>query len=360
MTAPPPPIERRTFVLMFLAALLMLGLVLWPFWNQLFLAFLLASVFNPAYNWIGAKTRPWIAAGLTCLLITLCVFLPLLFCIGAISAEIPGMIQLGKQNDILVLLQQTLKHNTLISRANAMLAGFGINMEIDKLPGLITNLSTTIGLFLYSQIRAWAADIMRFIFQFCILITGVFFLLIEFNRLTEFMIKLSPLPETQNRFLIRKFSTISGAILIGNSLSGLIQGVCGGIYFAVMGFISPVLWGAIMAVVAFMPIVGVGLVLLPTALILYLKGYGGQALVTMVFYLILSFSVDYLFKPRFVGVQAQLPPLLVLLSIIGGMSIFGLMGIIYGPLAVAAFLTLADIYFLEYQPYFEQTMDSQD
>ena len=92
----------------------------------------------------------------------------------------------------------------------------------------------------------------------------------EYDRLTNFLLRLSPLPESQNRFLIARFSTISGAILIGNSLSGLIQGICGGLYFAAMGLISPVLWGAVMAVVAFMPIVGIGLVLLPTALILTL------------------------------------------------------------------------------------------
>jgi len=360
MAAPPPPIQRRTFALLFLATLLMLALVLWPFWTQLFLAFLLASVFHPAYSRLCAKTRPWVAACLTCLLITLCVFIPLLFCIGTISAEIPGVIQLFKKNDVLVLLQQTLQNNTLINRANAMLASFGINVELDKLPGLITNLTTTVGVFLYNQISAWATDILRFIFQFCILISGVFFLLIEFNRLTEFMIRLSPLSEPQNRFLIHRFSIISGAILIGNSLSGIIQGVCGGIFFAVMGLISPVLWGVVMAVVAFMPIVGVGLVLMPTALILYLKGHEWQALVTVSFYLLLSFSVDYLFKPKFVGSQAQLPPLLVLLSIIGGMSLFGIMGIIYGPLAVTAFLTMTDMYFREYQPYFEQTTDTQD
>lgn len=359
MPATPPPIQRKTFALVFLAAFLMLGLVLWPFRNQLFLAFLLASVFHPAYNRIGARTKPWIAATLTCVLITLCVFLPLLFCIGAISAEIPAVIQLGKQNDLMVQLQQFLQNNTLINRADSFLADFGIHLEFDKLPGLITKLSTTIGLFLYNQIRAWAADIMLFLFQFCILISGVFFLLVEFDRLIAFLIRLSPLSEAQNRFIIRRFATISEAILIGNSLSGLIQGVCGGVFFAVMGLISPVLWGAIMAVVAFMPVVGVGLVLLPTALILYLKGFGWQALITLIFYVVLSFSVDYLFKPRFVGVQAQLPPLLVLLSIIGGMSIFGLMGIIYGPLAVTAFLTMADMYFREYQPYFEQNLEDQ-
>ncbi len=358
MASPPPPIQRITFLFFFLVASLMLGRVLWPFWTQLFLAFLLASVFHPAYSRICTRTRPWLAACLTCVLITLCVFLPLLFSIGALSAEIPGVIQLAKKNDVLVLLQQSLQNNSLVHRADAFLSGFGIHLDIDRLPGLITELSTTVGLFIYNQVSGWAADIMRFILQFCIVIIGVFFLLIEFDRLTNFLLRLSPLPESQNRFLIERFSTISGAILIGNSLSGLIQGVCGGIYFAVMGLISPVLWGAVMAVVAFMPIVGIGLVLLPTALILYLKGFGGQALVTLLFYLALSFSVDYLFKPKFVGGQAHLPPLLVLLSIIGGMSMFGIMGIIYGPLALTAFLTLADMYFCEYQPYFENQDDN--
>jgi len=353
MAAQPSPIQRTTFLLIFLAAFLMLGLVLWPFWTQLFLAFLLASVFRPPYIRLCTRIRPWIAAGLTCLLITLCVFLPLLFCIGALSAEIPGVIQLAKDNDVLVMLQQSLHNNSLVNRAGALLAGFGIHFDLDRLPGLFTDLSTTVGLFVYNQVSGWAANIVRFILQFLLVITGVFFLLLEFDRLTSFFIRLSPLPESQNRFLIERFSTISGAILVGNSLSGLIQGVCGGLYFAAMGLISPVLWGSVMAVVAFMPIVGIGLVLLPAALILALKGHGWQALATVLFYLLLTFVVDYLFKPKFVGEQANLPPLLVLLSIIGGMSLSGVMGIIYGPLAVTAFFTLVDMYVLEYQPYFD-------
>lgn len=349
----PSPIQRITFLLIFLATALMLGVVLWPFWTQLFLAFLLASVFYPVYTRLCSHTRPWIAASLTCLLITLCIFFPLLFCIGALSVEIPVMIAKIKENDIFFLIQQNLHDNSLVHRTQTLLAEFGIRFDLDRLPGLITELSTTIGLFVYNQVSAWAANIVRFVLQFVIVVTGVFFLLIEFERLTDFLLRLSPLPASQNRFLIARFSTISGALLIGNSLSGLIQGICGGLYFAAMGLISPVLWGSVMAVVAFMPIVGIGLVLLPTALILLLKGNGWQALATVVFYLFLTFIVDYLFKPRFVGNQANLPPLLVLLSIIGGMSLSGVMGIIYGPLAVTAFFTLVDMYFLEYQPFLD-------
>ncbi len=353
MTAPPSPIQRSTFALLFLAATVVLGLALWPFWTQLFLAFFLASVFSPTYNRLRGKMLPWIAASLTCLLITLCIFFPLLFCIGAVSAEIPGVIQLARDNNILVLLQQNLQESDLVHRAGALLANFGVRIEIDRLSSIITELSTSVGLFLYNQVSSWATNIVRFVLQFGIVIVGVFFLLIEFNRLIAFLQRLSPLPASQNRFLIERFATISGALLIGNTLSGLIQGICGGIFFAAMGLISPILWGAVMGVVAFMPIVGIGLVLLPTALILALKGHGWQAIATLIFYLVLTFVVDYLFKPRFVGEQANLPPLLVLLSIIGGMSLSGIMGIIYGPLAVTAFLTLADMYVLDYQPYID-------
>ena len=349
--AVPPPIQRTTFFLIFVAAFLMLAGVLWPFWTQLFLAFLLASVFHPAYSRLCAPTRPWVAASLICLLITLCVFLPLWLCIGALTAEIPKAIQLARRNDLLALLQQTLQNSDLLHRLEAVLAEFGIRLDIERLPAMLTDFATTIGLFLYNQVSGWAANIVRFILQFVIVIIGVFFLLIEFERLISFFLRLSPLPETQNRILIDRFSTMSGAILIGNSLSGLIQGLCGGIYFALMGLVSPVLWGAVMAVLAFMPIVGVGLVLLPTALILWVKGHLWQALLTLLFYMTISFLVDYVFKPKYVGDQANLPPLLVLLSILGGMSLTGLMGIIYGPLAVTAFFTVIDMYVREYQPY---------
>ena len=355
---PPPPIQRRTFALFFFFALIMLFLVLRPFWNLLVMALILTSAFHPVYSRLRIRIGPRLASILTCSLITLCVFIPLLFCVLSIANEIPTVIQFSRDNPILAWLQQTLQKNTLILRANDYLAGFGIHIELSEIPKLIANLSKTVGVFVYNQVSSWATNLMRLVLLFCLLIMVVYYLLIEFKHLIEFLLRLSPLPERQNRFLIDRFSSSAGAILVGNTLSGVIQGICGGIYFAVMNLQSPVLWGTVMAVAAFMPIVGVGLVLLPAALILYLNGYGWQTLLTILFYLILSLSIDYYFKPRFVGSQAQLPPLLVLLSIIGGLSVFGAMGIIYGPLAVTAFLTLAKMYEQDYQPYVDQKTDN--
>jgi predicted PurR-regulated permease PerM len=191
---------------------------------------------------------------------------------------------------------------------------------------------------------------MSFVMQFCFLILVIFFLLIEIERLIRFITRLSPLPDDQDTLLMNKFLEISGVILVGNGISGLFQGLMGGILFALLGINSPVLWGAIMAVLAFLPIFGIGLVLLPTAAILLLAGSTGQAVITVIFYVILSFSVEYLLKPKFVGSHVKMHTLLVFLAIIGGMAMFGVLGIIYGPLIVTAFLTLTDIYLKEYKP----------
>ena len=190
---------------------------------------------------------------------------------------------------------------------------------------------------------------MSFGLQFCILILVVYFLLIEIDRLLLFLVKLSPLPDDQDELLLIKFMEIAGAILVVNCVSGLFQGLLGGVFFSILGLKSPVLWGSVMAVFAFLPIFGIGFVLIPTTIILLVSGSVGQAVMTFVFYVILSFTVEYLLKPKFVGAHVKMHTLLVFLAILGGMSVFGVLGIIYGPLIVTGFLTLSDLYMNVYK-----------
>jgi len=343
-------LSARYFLFVFLLATLLLGWLLWPFWQLLVLAFLLAGIFRPIHNRLCRWVSPWMASTLTCTLIVFIVFVPLTFCIGALSSEALSLFHWGRNSNLLPKLQQSLQNNTLAGRAQELLAGFGINFEPADLTRMISDLSKSAGLFIYGKASGWATNIMSFIFQFCILIMVIFFLLIEIDRLVEFLTRISPLPPEQDRLLMQKFMEIAGAILIGNGISGIVQGVMGGLFFFLLGLNSPVLWGSVMAIFAFLPIFGIGAILLPTAGLLFFNGHFDQAMVTIVFYLILSFSIEYLLKPKFVGNQVKMHTLLVLLSILGGMSLFGILGIIYGPLIVTAFLTLAEIYLREYKP----------
>ncbi len=343
-------LSAKYFLLVFLIVTLLLGWLLWPFWQLLVLAFLLAGIFRPVHIWLSRWFSPWMASALTCTLIFFIVFVPLTFCIGALSSEALDLFHWGRDSNLLMKLQQSLQNNTLAGRAQELLAGFGINFEPSDVTRLISDLSKSAGLFIYDKASGWAANIMSFVVQFCILIMVIFFLLIEIDRLIDFLTRLSPLPPEQDKLLMNKFMEISGVILVGNGISGLLQGVLGGVFFTLLGLNSPVLWGTVMAVFAFLPIFGIGAILIPTAALLFLNGYTGQAILTLVFYTLLSFSVEYLLKPKFVGSQVKMHTLLVLLSILGGMSLFGILGIIYGPLIVTAFLTLSEIYLKEYKP----------
>ena len=142
---------------------------------------------------------------------------------------------------------------------------------------------------------------------------------------------------------------MAGAILIGNGLCGMIQGVAGGLLFSLFNLKSPLLWGVIMGLLAFLPIIGIGAVLIPTAVFLIFKGRIASGIFFIVFYVLLSGGVEYLLKPKLVGKRVKMHTLLVFLSIIGGLKLFGILGIIYGPLITTAFLTLTDIYYTSYQ-----------
>lgn len=343
------PIQARFFFVIYILSMLLLGWVLWPFWQLLIFAFLLAGIFRPLYTWLCRWMSSWLASILTCGLIVLIIFVPLTFCIGALSTETLNLYQFVRDANLLVKLQQFIQNNTLAQEAQHVLSGWGINFEPTDLSQTLTRFAGTVGLFIYSQASVWAGNIMSFVIQFFILILVVYFLLIEIDRLLQFLMILSPLPTDQNELLLRKFMEISGAILVVNGISGLFQGVLGGFYFALLGLKSPVLWGSVMAVLAFLPIFGIGLVLIPTSVVLLIGGHTGQAVLTFVFYGILSFSVEYILKPKFVGDQVKMHSVLVFLAIIGGMAMFGFLGIIYGPLIVTGFLTLSSLYLNVYR-----------
>jgi predicted PurR-regulated permease PerM len=175
--------------------------------------------------------------------------------------------------------------------------------------------------------------------------------LIDGKKLINFLIELSPLPEDQDRKLMGKFHEMASVVLVVNGISGLIQGSLGGVVFAIFGLGSPLLWGSIMAILAFFPIVGIGAVFIPASAYLFLKGRIGAGIFFVIFYIVISSVIEYVIKPKLVGNKVRVHTLLVFISVLGGLNVFGILGIIYGPLVITAFLTLTDIYRSSYETY---------
>jgi predicted PurR-regulated permease PerM len=334
----------KCFLFLFATATLLVARLLWPFLSLLILSFLLTNIFRPTYDFINRYTSSTLASLLTCLLILLLVFIPLTFFVVSLSKEALDQFQYMKGINLGDKITELAQNNSFFIAAQEYLNSTGISFTIDDITQNLTEYSRTFALFLYDTASSWAANIITFIVDFALMILVIFFLLIDYDRFVKFVQQLSPLPEDQEKQLISKFQKISQAILLGNGICGLIQGVLGGILFAYFQIGSPIIWGGIMGTMAFLPIVGIGVILLPTALIFLLKGQIGQAIFIAVFYFVLSMTVEYLLKPKLVGSKVKMHTLIVFLSIIGGLSVFGVLGIIYGPLIMTAFLTLADIY----------------
>ncbi len=340
------PLVFRYFLLLFLVSSLLLGRLLWPFFSILILSFLLAGLFQPVYRFFNEKLKfsDQFSSLVTCFLIIFVVFLPLMTFVIALSKEVLSIYPLIKDKNLALMLQQLLEENETVGRIKDIFAGFGIELHPERLTRVLSEFGKVAGLFLYNQASSWAANIMHFVFSFFMMIIVIFFLLIDQERLISYILELSPLPDQQERQLFKKFEEIAKAVLVGNGICGLLQGFLGGAAFMFFGISSPILWGGIMAILAFLPIVGIGLVLVPAAAILFLKGNVGAGIFMLIFYGTLSFSVEYLLKPWVVGERVKMHTLLVFLSILGGLSVYGVLGIIYGPLIVTAFLSMADIY----------------
>jgi predicted PurR-regulated permease PerM len=325
------------FLVVFAVSCLLLGWLLQPFFSIIVLALVVTGVFNPLYRRLSSKMPATAASVLTCFVIFFVLFVPISFFVGVLA------------NEAYEFVRDLIENSPLIDRVNQVLGHVNMAITGEELNRGISELGRVVGLYLYEQARAITTNVFSFIVNFFFMLLMVFYLFVDGHRLVSFITNLSPLPDDQDQKLLNKFKDIARAVLLGNGLGGLIQGTLGGIVFAVFGLKSPFLWGVIMALLAFLPIVGIGAVLIPAAVYLFVKERVAAGIFFVVFYLVVSGGIEYFFKPRLVGQRMQMHTLLIFFSIIGGLKLFGILGIIYGPLVVTAFLTLADIYQSSYR-----------
>ena len=341
------------FLALFIVSAFLLGRLLWPFLSVIILGAVVTSIFMPFYALLNRKISSPLSSFLTCALIFFILFIPTIFFVGILSKEAYGLYLMGKGAVISDQIRHILETSKILDKINHYLLPFHLTITGEELNKAISEMGKIVGLFLYQQASAIASNILNFFFYFFFMLLIIFYLLMDGEKLVSFIVNLSPLPREQDEKLIQKFKDMAGAILIGNGLGGLIQGIAGGIVFSIFGLKSPFLWGVIMGLLAFVPIIGIGVVFIPAALYLMFTGRMASGIFFVVFYLVLSIGVDNLIKPKLVGKRVKMHTLLVFFSIIGGLKLFGILGIIYGPLVTTAFLTLTDIYYTNYQIFVE-------
>jgi len=217
---------------------------------------------------------------------------------------------------------------------------------IEELAG---DIGRNVGLVLSRQLRSFATNIFSFLIHFFLMMLIIYYIFRDGVRLKDYLSQLLPFPIDQQEVLVNKFREMSRAVIWGNGLSGIIQGIMGGFGFFLFDLGSPILWGTVIGFMAFLPIIGASIVFIPVTIIMLLQGKTGLALGYLIYNLFYSSVMEYFIKPRLIGKGMRMSPVLVFIGILGGMKLFGILGIIYGPLIMTIFLTLAEIYRLEYK-----------
>lgn len=335
------------FVGVLLAASLLLARLLWEFLNALVLALVLVSLFAPFQRRMERLLdgRSRLAAGLTTSLIVLGVVAPGALFVMALTRQTLELYQANREAPFLGELLAFLSgESPLALRLREAASTFGVDLSPGTLRSLSTSLIKEAGLLLYQSLSGMAANVLSIVLQFGVMVLVVFTLLVDGHRLEAFLLDLSPLPDDEEAELIHRFRMISRAVFLGNGASATLQGLLGGLGFILFGLGSGVLWGAVIGFLAFLPIVGASIVFLPATAVLLLRGDTGLALGYLLYNVVYSGLIEYGLKPRLIGGQGHMNTVLVFLGILGGLSLFGLLGLFYGPLIISIFLALVGIY----------------
>jgi predicted PurR-regulated permease PerM len=328
---------RYFLVTLLLIFLVLTGLLLLGFITPLVLGIVLSGLsfgwFKKIRSALGGKKN--LAALLTLLVVITIIILPLTLIAGTLFVQAFDLFTATQEK--LTLLQYP-----QVDAIKAWLGQYGIDFE-GTLEQFVPSLKS-LSLYISRQIGNIFSNVVNFLVGFFIMIMTIFYFLRDGEKIGKFLIDISPLGTEHEIHLYKAFRKVGGAIFVGNFVSGIIQGLLGGIGFAIFGIGSPVLWGVIMAFLALIPLLGPYLIFIPATAYLFITGTFPATIAFLLYNIIVVSGVDNLIKPKLIGDKINVHPLLILLSILGGLKFFGIMGIIYGPLIVAILLTLLHIY----------------
>ncbi|MFL5347388.1 MAG: AI-2E family transporter [Hyalangium sp.] len=183
-----------------------------------------------------------------------------------------------------------------------------------------------------------------FVVNLFLMTVAMYYFFLDGRRLYAEAIRLVPLERRYIQHFSREFNDVAYAIVYGNTITAFIQGATGALGLLLAGVPHAGVWGAAMVIAAMVPVVGTGLVWVPISVLLVLSGKMGAGIFLGAWGAVVVGTIDNLIRPKLCGTRMALHPLLVFLSMFGGMAVFGMMGMLVGPLIAALFMAMVRIY----------------
>lgn len=319
------------------------------FLMAIFMAGLFSAIIRPAYLKLAEKMngRENLASIITVLGIILLVLTPLALLITVVVTQAISVGQsvtpwvqsfIAEPSSASVLLKKIPYYEQILPYRDVI---------IQKAGELVGTVST----FLINSLSSFTKLTIDAVFSSVIMLYVMFYFLTMGDVLLEKILLFLPLDDHNERRLLYRFTSVTRATIKGTLIIGIMQGTICGFAFAFAGIEGPVFWGSLMAVMSIIPAFGTAIIWFPALLILALTGNFTGVLILAVLCGLVAGNLDNLVRPRLVGKDTEMHDLFVLFGTLGGISMFGLLGIIIGPIVAALFITIWEIYGVAFKDY---------
>jgi predicted PurR-regulated permease PerM len=337
---------RTAFVL--LLVLLISGLFLavtWPFLQTLVVGAMLAGLCQPLYRWLVRllRGRRSLASVATLLILLAIIIGPVSAVLGLVVAQ-----ALTVSERAIPWIQENFGAATTFDFRQWLINHFPLVADfVPSQQEILNNLGAAakgVGGYLVGWASAFTAGTAGFLLQFAVMLYAMFFFLRDGRAILQRIFYYIPLNHEDEVRMLERFVSVTRATIKGTLLIGLIQGSLAGVGFYFAGIDGAAFWGAVMTILSVVPGIGATLVWLPTVIYLYILGQPLAATLLAIWCAAVVGTVDNVLRPYFVGKDAEMPDLLILIGTLGGLLLFGPIGFIIGPVVCGLFLTALDIY----------------
>ncbi len=334
-------------VVIFISALFLV--MIRPFLMVIFLAGLFSAMVQPIYRkvteWLNGRKS--LASFTTLALFVLVILLPLTGLVGIITAQAIKVSrsvtpwvqeQLSRDPDVDSILHNLPFYDTIAQYQDTILQRAG---------ELVSKMSN----FLVNSLSDFTLSTVNFLFLFFLFLYTMFFFIKDGGLLLNKILYYLPLQDKDECRILDRFTSVTRATLKGTLVIGILQGGLAGLAFWVIGIEAALFWATIMTVLSIIPAIGSGLVWFPAVVVLAISGRYIAAIGLFLFCALVVGSLDNFLRPRLVGHDTKMHDLFILFSTLGGLSMFGVVGFIMGPIFAALFVTIWEIYGETFQSY---------
>jgi predicted PurR-regulated permease PerM len=335
-------IQRASLLVLALATSVLFAWVIWDFLLALLLAAILSGMFHPLYRRVARRFgyRRSLAAAVTVGGVLLGLIVPLVIFLVMIAEQVVQLSQIARP-----WVEENAWRFTRLDGLFDRVPQLQILRPYrEQITPRLAELASEVGRLSVGFVTEAATQTATAVLMLFVVLYAMYFFLKDGKVALDKMLYYLPLPPKDETRMMERFMSVARATIKGTIIIGAIQGALGGIAFAVVGIGGAAVWGTMMALLSAIPGLGHALVWIPVTIYLAIAGQWGTCIGLFIWCAGVVGSVDNFLRPWLVGKDTELPDLVILVSTLGGIVLFGPLGFIVGPIVAALFVTVWELY----------------